>query len=245
VLILFASAAYVAHSIALRAAGAIDFECSWGMQLQQALALVGPCNSSIAVGMSYYGGGLGAISGSATSVNYTKAAQWFARALRRGCTHALRPLALSLYSATTLSASTSFLLERKQGTGGYVCDTMTKCADAGHVDCIALLADLLYKGMGGCPQDFAAGGQRAVAAGHGGSVHGACLLASMITDGRAFTRRAEEALKWARVCNMHGGGDSAAAVEQLLLQEVSPEDDEAARTFALQWRNQRQIDLAI
>ncbi len=126
-----------------------------------------------------------------------------------------------------------------------MCDTMTKCADAGHVDCIALLADLLYKGMGGCPQDFAAGGQRAVAAGHGGSVHGACLLASMITDGRAFTRRAEEALKWARVCNMHGGGDSAAAVEQLLLQEVSLEDDEAARTFALQWRNERQIDLTV
>jgi hypothetical protein len=244
-LLLLAAAALVAHSLMRRAAGAIDYECSWGMQLQQALALVGPCNSSIAVGSSYYSGGLDIISHSPTPANFTKAAQWFARALRRGCHHALRPLALSLYNCLdTLPASALSFLEPKQATATHVCDVMTKCADAGHIDCSALLADMLYKGTGGCPQNFAAGGQRAVLAGRGGSVNGACTLSSMIADGRAFTRRAEEALKWARVCSMHGGGESAALAVQHLLQEVAPEADEVARTFALQWRKQREIELA-
>ena len=215
------------------------------MQLQQALALIGPCNSSIAVGSAYYSGGLDIISHSPTPTNFTKASLWFARALRRGCHHALSPLALSLYNcACTLPASVLSFPEQKQGTASDVCDVMTKCADAGHIDCSALLADMLYKGTGGCPQDFAAGGQRAVVAGRGGSVNGACTLASMIADGRAFTRRAEEALKWARVCSMHGGKESADSAVQHLLQEVTPEADEFARTFALQWRKQRQIELA-
>ena len=119
---------------------------------------------------------------------------------------------------------------------------MTKCADAGHLDCSALLADMLYKGAKGCAQDFAAGGQRAVVAGQGGSVNGACALASMIADGRAFTRRADAALKWAHVCDMHGGGDSAAALVQHLEREVSPDESEAARSFASQWRKQHRID---
>jgi hypothetical protein len=242
--LLLAAAALVTHSFLHRAATAIDFECSWGMQLQQALALVGPCNSSIAVGSSYYSGGLNVISHSPTSINYTKAAHWFARALRRGCQHALRPYALSLYSsASNLPTSTS-PLNQKLGTGGRVCDVMTECADAGHIDCIALLAGMLYNGSGGCPQDIAAGGQRAVAAGHGGSVDGACLLASMIADGRAFTRRAEQALKWAHVCNMNGGAESAIAAVQNLRQDVTPEEDDAARSFALQWRRMRPSDLA-
>jgi hypothetical protein len=240
--LLLAATSYVACSFLRRAAHAIDLESSWGMQLQQALALVGPCNSCIAVGSSYYSGSLSIISPSPTSVNYTKAAQWFGRALRRGCRHALRPLALSLYNSASPHSDTSSL-QLEQDASTHACDTMTQCADAGHIECVALLADMLYKGSLGCPQDFAAGGQRAVAAGQGGSVVGACTLASMIADGRAFTRRAEEALKWAYVCSMHGGGDSASAVVQSLRQEVSSPDDEVARNFALLWRKQRSIDL--
>jgi hypothetical protein len=66
----------------------------------------------------------------------------------------------------------------------------------------------------------------------------------MIADGRAFTRRAEQALKWAHVCNMNGGAESAIAAVQHLQQDVTPEEDDAARSFALQWRRMRQSDLA-
>jgi len=243
-LLLLAAAAHVAFSLLLRAANSIDCEGSWGMQLQQALALVGPCSACIAVGSSYYSGGPGVMSSNPTTVNFTKAAQWFARALRRGCPHALHPLALSLYnSAPPITTSSSPVEEKeKRVEKGHACHVMTECADAGHLDCVALLADMLYRGTRGCRQDFAAGGQRAVAAGQGGNVNGACALASMIADGRAFTRRPEEALKWARVCYLHGGGDSAAAAIQHLRQEVSPEMDEEAKAFASQWRKQRQVD---
>jgi TPR repeat protein len=195
------------------------------------------------VGSSYFNGGVDVISQTPTAINFTKAAQWFNRALRRGCRHALRPLALSLYSCAS-SRSSSSSLQFKQEASRNTCDVMTECADAGHIECVALLADMLYKGSMGCPQNYAAGGQRAVAAGQAGSITGACLLASMIADGRAFTRRPEEALKWARVCSMHGGGDSASAVVQTLRQEVSPEEDEVAQNFALKWRMHRAIDLA-
>jgi hypothetical protein len=242
-LLLLAAAAYIACSFIIRAVRAIDFECSWGMRLQQALALAGPCNACIAVGSSYYTGGADVISQAPTAINFTKAAQWFSRALKRGCRHALRPLALSLYNgASSHSASSS--LHFRQESDRSTCDVMTECADAGHVECVALLADMLYKGSMGCPRDFAAGGQRAVAAGQAGSVIGACTLASMIADGRAFTRRAEEALKWAHVCSLHGGGESASAAVLTLRQEVSTEEHEAARKFALQWRKHRAIDLA-
>jgi TPR repeat protein len=244
-LLILTFASFVTFSLLHRAFEAIDFDESWGLQLQQALALIGPCNSCIAVGSSYYNSSPNIITQTPTLINYTKAAQWFSRALKRGCPHALYPLALSLYNAQPVLPASPHSSNEKQQSLGHACSAMIECADAGYLECSALLADMLFRGSRGCPQDFSGAGQRAVVASKGGSVNGACTLASMIADGRAFTRRPEEALKWAHVCRMHGGGDKAAALVQHLLEEVHAEQDEAARAFAQDWRKQHRVDYVI